>query len=229
MFKINGKTMITWNVYVGCLFNCTYCNARKAALTRFKHAPRYRGGFIPHLVEEELRRRFKPGEFVFIAYMGDIAFATRREVELILSVVSNFPETTFLFLTKNPKCYLRWGLQYPENLYLGATIETDIDRGLTKAPAPVERYWGMKVLDYPRKFISIEPVMEFNLPVFLYWMKEIQPQIIEVGADNYHNHLIEPSWSKVEDLLSMLRDFCPTVIEKEGLERLKKEVYNEAE
>lgn len=222
MFKIDGKIMTTWNVFCGCLYQCTFCNARKAALTRFKHVPRYRGGFIPHLVEKELRRRFKPNEWCFIAYMGDIAFASKCEVELILSIVSKFPQTTFLFLTKNPKCYLKWGLEYPDNLYLGATIETNIDYALTKAPAPVERYRVMAALDYPRKFISIEPIMDFSFPIFLYWMKEIGPQIIEVGADNYRNHLVEPGWDKVQDLLLMLRDFCPTVVEKEGLGRLKK-------
>ncbi|GAH41335.1 unnamed protein product, partial [marine sediment metagenome] len=76
MFKSIDKT---WNVYVGCGHDCTYCNARKAAETRFRHILRYRDGFTPHLVEEELDRCFKPGQFIFVAYMGDIAFATKEE------------------------------------------------------------------------------------------------------------------------------------------------------
>jgi hypothetical protein len=49
----------------------------------------------------------------------------------------------------------------------------------------------------------------------------MQPDIIEVGADNYHNHLPEPPWSKVKALLGKLRGISPRVVEKEGLERLR--------
>ncbi|GAG76771.1 unnamed protein product [marine sediment metagenome] len=52
-------------------------------------------------------------------------------------------------------------------------------------------------------------------------MRIINPEIIEVGADNYSNHLPEPPWWKVEALLNNLTNICPRVMEKEGLERLK--------
>lgn len=54
MFTIDGKRMKTWNVQVGCYFNCTYCSARNLALTRLKNTDRYREGFKPHLVELEV-------------------------------------------------------------------------------------------------------------------------------------------------------------------------------
>lgn len=218
---INGKPMTTWNIYVGCDFGCTFCNARKAAETRLKYIPRYRDGFKPHFVEEEIWRRFRPGQFVMIAYMGDISFASRHEIEIILNLVRCFPQTTFLFCTKNPRCYQKWDVQYPANLYLGATIETDIDYALTRAPAPYKRYLAMASLSHPRKFISIEPVMDFHLERLVSWMKEIGPEIIEVGADNYHNGLKEPSWCSLQELLIFLKEFCPTVVEKTGLDRLK--------
>lgn len=224
MFLINGKPMKTWNIFVGCDYECTYCNARKAALTRFKHFDRYKDGFNPHLVEEELWKRFSPGQFVFIGYMGELSFASRQEVEIILQLVRCYPEVSFLFCVKNPACYHRWGAEaadYPENLYLGATIETDIDYGLSMAPAPYRRYLAMAALPHPKKFISIEPIMEFRLARLLCWVREIRPEIIEVGADNYHNRLQEPSWRSVQELLGCLRDICPTVVEKPGLERLK--------
>ena len=52
------------------------------------------------------------------------------------------------------------------------------------------------------------------------WITEIHPQIIEVGADNYHNGLPEPPWEKVEKLLGSLKANFPTVVEKVGLDRL---------
>ena len=222
MFLINGKPMQTWNVFVGCRYDCIYCNARKSALTRFKHADRYKDGFNPHLVEEELWKRFSPGQFVFIGYMGELSFASQKEVEIILQLVRGYPEVRFLFCVKNPACYQQWGADYPDNLYLGATIETDIDYGLSKAPSPYKRFLAMASLPHPKKFISIEPIMEFRLNRLISWLREIKPDIIEVGADNYHNHLQEPSWCKVQELLGCLRDICPTVVEKPGLERLKR-------
>lgn len=228
MFLVAGKPMKTWNIHVGCDFNCTYCNARKTALTRLRHSPRYRDGFKPHLVSEELRKRFSPGDFVFVGYMGDLSFAPRAVIVDIVEIIRRQPDVDFLFCVKNPAIYWYWRLYYPDNLYLGATIETNYDFNLSRAPAPEDRYQAMRV-DYPRKLIAMEPLMDFHLPTVVDWMKEIKPVIIQVGADNYHNNLPEPRgrasqtrapW-KVNWLLEELRKFCPTVVEKKGLERLK--------
>lgn len=215
----------TWNVYKGCRFNCTYCNARKAAETRFRHIARYRDGFKPKLIETELQRRFKPGQFIFVAYMGDIAFATKDQLLRILAKVREFPETWFLIQSKNPRQLYDWcadwGICAPPNVYVGTTIESNRDYGVTKAPSPYDRFLYLNGYPHDLKFLSIEPIMDFDLDEFVIWIGAMKPQIIEVGADNYHNHLVEPPWWKVEKLLNNLRGICPNVIEKEGLKRLK--------
>jgi len=221
MFQVGGKPMKTWNCFVGCLFECTYCNARKTALTRLKHSPRYKDGFNPHLVENVLSRKFKSGDFVFVSYQGDIAFASRPIIVDLCCRIIEQPEVNFLFCSKSPINYWHWHIYWPVNLYLGATIETNRDYHLTRAPAPLHRYTAMRALDHPKKFISIEPVCDFDLDEMLSWMAEINPQIIEVGADNYHNDLPEPPWDKVERLIKGLEDICPTVVRKVGLERLR--------
>ncbi len=222
MFCVEGKPMITWPVFSGCGFLCTYCNARKAALTRFKHLERYRDGFSPRFIEKELRRRFKPGQFVFICYMGDIAFAGRGEVINILDRVREFPETSFLLMSKHPGMFWYWQLSYPDNLTLGTTIETNRDHGLSKAPPPKVRKQFLAAYDHPHKLLSIEPVLDFDLEELGEWVREIHPSIIYVGADNYRNDLPEPNWEKVEKLLELCREVCPTVVEKPGLERLRR-------
>lgn len=218
MFKSIDKT---WPVFVGCLFGCTYCNARKLALTRLKHNPRYKDGFKPHLVESELTRTFKPGQFIFVAYMGDIFWASFNEVERILERIKQFPNTRFLIQSKSTETFLTFPYPIPQNVVLATTIETNRDYGLTKAPPPVERLRYLIEYPHPHKLLSIEPIMDFDLDVLTRWLTNIKPEIIEVGADNYHNHLPEPPWEKVERLLNNLRQFCPNVIEKDGLQRLK--------
>ena len=220
MFHVGGRPMRTWNCHVGCFFECTYCNARRLATTRLKHSPRYKDGFPPHMVREEFGRRFKPGDFVFVGYMGDISFASRPIIIDLCRIIQEQPQVDFLFCSKSPVHYWSWNLQWPDNLYLGATIETNRDYKLTQAPAPFYRYLAMSALSYPKKFLSIEPICDFDLDVMLSWILEIKPDIIEVGADNYHNNLPEPPWDKVKQLLSSLRESIPTVIEKVGLENL---------
>ncbi|MBA7711340.1 hypothetical protein ES703_120299 [subsurface metagenome] len=168
-----------------------------------------------------MHRRFKPGEFVFVAYMGDIAWAKSEWRELILERVYIFPETNFLFQSKDPVIFCSFDWPKLPNIYYGTTIETTRDYRLTKAPVPYERYKAMVSLKHLHKFISIEPICDFDLPTLVDWMKDIKPEIIEVGADNYHNSLVEPPWWKVEMLLDILKAICPRVVEKEGLERLK--------
>ncbi len=216
----------TWNVYTGCYFECSYCNARKAAETRFRHVERYRDGFKPRFNEKELGRHFKPGEFIFVSYMGDIAWANSEWRELILEKVYISQETNFLFQSKNPWIFCTYDWPKLSNIIYGTTIETNRDYRLTKAPPPNERYKYMALLKYSQKFISIEPICDFDLDTLVGWMKDIKPEIIEVGADNYHNDLPEPPWWKVEMLLDILKSICPRVVEKEGLERLKKEVVS---
>jgi hypothetical protein len=64
--------------------------------------------------------------------------------------------------------------------------------------------------------------MDFRAKTLVRWIGHIKPEIVEVGADNYGNGLVEPSWDKVQELLWGLKRFCPVVVEKPGLERLRR-------
>jgi len=222
MFKSVTRT---WPVFVGCEHGCTYCWARPLAEGRLKNNPRYRGGFKPHLVYEELGRAFNPGEFIGVALMGDISFASLGEFLRICARIREFPKTDFLIQSKNPRkiCdwYVEWDVKLPANVVFGTTIESNIDYRLTNAPPPYDRFRYLAACSHPRKFLSIEPIMDFNLGVMVRWVEILKPEIIEIGADNYRHSLIEPPWWKVEGLLAELRKRCPRVVQKEGLERLK--------
>ena len=221
MFLVDGKPMKTWNPFKGCLFFCIYCWARDLAEGKLSHLDKYWDGFFPAFHEREIKRKFKPGQFVAVSLMGDVYWAKPEWRDAILERIGQFLDTNFLFQSKAPVLFNSADWPKLENIYYGTTIETNRDYGLSLAPPPYDRYRCFAGLSHARKLVSIEPICDFDLEVMVKWMREIKPEIIEVGADNYRHHLPEPPWSKVAQLLKELGEICPNVVEKEGLERLR--------
>ena len=199
MFKFVKKT---WNPFVGCEFDCSYCWARRMA-KRLK-CEKCRE-FVPHIHEERLNPRMLPKSgVVFVGDMGDVA-CQPEGIRKVLKFVEEFQkryETVFFFETKSPYYYV---LVFPELASLdprktiySATIETNREttRRYSRAPDTDRRYEAMKLLD-GRKHVSMEPVMDFDPDVMFKWITDIDPECVSIGYDNYHNHLPEPSLQKV--------------------------------
>ncbi len=212
------RPMRTWSPFTGCNFNCTYYWARELVEGRLHHLARYKGGFMPTTHPDRFTPRFKPGDFVFVCDMGDIAFAPAAVWSAILDAVGCHPNTKFLLQSKDPRVFPHL---VPDNVYLGTTLESNVDYEVSLAPSPFIRCRDLRNVEHPHKFISIEPIMDFDLETLVRWIKDVRPEIVEVGADNYHNDLPEPPWGKVQQLLEALRGFVPHVIEKDGLARLR--------
>jgi hypothetical protein len=49
--------------------------------------------------------------------------------------------------------------------------------------------------------------LDFDLHIFLSWIRNIAPKIVYIGYDNHNCKLIEPSITKVLDLISHLEEF----------------------
>ncbi len=207
----------TWNPITGCLHDCTYCWARKWAETRLKHVRRYREGFKPRLNLVEFRRKFRPGVTVFVSDMGDMwgNWVPRDWIIAVLNYIKKFPNTQFLFLTKNPSRYFEFLDLIPQNVILGATIETNRDKlsiRYSKAPPVSSRIKAMAELKRLNKLITIEPILDFDLEEFVEALRIINPKFVYIGYDNYNNRLEEPPLWKTRALIKRLEDMGIKVI-----------------
>lgn len=203
----------TWNPIIGCLYDCRYCWARIYANNLQDTTEKYRDGFCkPKLVKKELNRTFRKG-LIAVSLMGEMfgEWIPDHWILEVLKVVIASPKATFLFMTKNPKRYTdllnELIAYYPKNVILGATIESNRDFPVTKAPSVVERYNAMKELKFERKQISIEPIMDFDFDVFLQWLRDIEPMIVSIGYDDHYFKLVEPDLQKTKQFIAELQKF----------------------
>lgn len=212
MYEVDGKRVSTWNPFVGCNHSCNYCYASTIA-KRQKHRCQKCYDFIPHSHPERLQYKFKEGETVFVCSMGDISFASFDQFVDILSVTGDYPRTTFYIQSKDPEYFIEYLERYSsfidDNIVLGTTIETDryLDASISSAPTPKLRYRAMKCLDHNRKYVTIEPIMEFDLRVLVGMIKEINPEFVYIGynsRDSKNKHLPEPLLEKTKMLIQEL-------------------------
>jgi len=213
----------TCNFVAGaCKHQCSYCyvSGKIAPMLHRGGNDRYYGE--PRLIEKAFRTRLivPDGYMIFIQSCGDMFgdWIPAQWIHRILGRLEEFPETTFLLQTKNPARFHAFDI--PENCILGTTIETNRDYQVTKAPPPLQRFLAMKMLPAARDtMVSIEPIMDFDLPTLLSWIAVIHPAFVSVGADSGNNNLPEPSPQKLKNLLWQL-ELVTEVRKKKNLSRL---------
>jgi hypothetical protein len=130
-----------------------------------------------------------------------MAFCPTSYLDDIVNRIKSDPNKTFLIQSKNPKAFNR--IEFPPNVILGTTIETNRDglyKGIAKAPKPSQRYRNFLRIQHHPKMVTIEPVIDFDLKVMLKWIKDINPCMIWLGYDSKKCHLPEPKLEKVREL-----------------------------
>lgn len=196
-----------------CPGGCVYCWAQgeKGIAKRYRHE-KYKGA--ARLYEKVLRKRYGSGDFVFVVDMRDL-FSPDVPREMILSVLEwlvERPDAEFLLLTKWPERYLEFEGEIPLNVVLGATIESNRDYPLLGRATPqslrLEAMQDVRLM-YPehRLFVSVEPVLNFDLHPFLDSLFMLKTWKVAVGYDNYRNRLPEPRLEKTEMLIDWLKQF----------------------
>jgi hypothetical protein len=88
-------------------------------------------------------------------------------------------------------------------------------------PSPFNRALAMnQFIEFPL-FVTIEPILDFDLDEMVRIIKLCHPNQVNIGADSGNNHLPEPSKEKILALIDVLKEF--TVIDqKRNLSRLLK-------
>ncbi len=201
-----------------CPHQCTYCYVQKM---RF-NSDKYKGDL--RLNDQEFKVDYGTDKTIFIEHMNDL-FAEQVPTEYITAIIEHclkYPYNLFVFQSKNPK-RMAHNLLGIMNSLCGATIETNRDTSLfSNAPKPADRVKGMMkfVKNGKSTFVTIEPIMKFDLKPFVKMLVDIHPEFINIGADSKHNNLPEPSAQEITDLIRAINDNGLKIKIKSNLSRI---------
>ena len=203
-----------------CPHKCVYCYVDNP---RWGRPKRYTGKL--RLIDSEFKVNYGTRKVIFVEHCNDL-FAQEVPQEFVIKICAHcdqYPGNTYVFQTKNPARFLEFSRNLlPASYILGCTIETNrpISAKISLAPQPETRMLCMEKI-VGRKFITIEPVMDFDVDVLASWIDRIRPEFLNLGADSKGHSLSEPTVEKVMALTRKLQEYGIELREKHNLSRLK--------
>ena len=227
------KDATTWNPFKGCYFGCSYCiPSFQQQAKRQKHNCTQCYNYVPHEHPERLHR-ITNAETIFVCGNSDIFFSDKKFTQEIIDSIwtrnEKYPGKTYYFQSKQPEYFESFTNQFPDNVIVLTTLETNRNDGyrkISKAPLPSVRYRQFQDLSHPRKVVTIEPVMDFDPDIFLRWIVDLAPEYVWLGFNSRPKQVVlpEPDKEKMQRFIKMLQDENITIIGKElrGLESLLK-------
>jgi hypothetical protein len=226
------KDTATWNPFVGREFGCNYCKPSFQNNHYFVMQHRRCGLFYPHEHPERLDLKKIPNEeIVFVCGDSDIAFASPEYMRKVFEIMKQDTRRGRIWFlqSKDPKCFQQYLKDIPANTILLTTLETNRDDyfRISGAPPASIRYQAFKDLDYPKKIVTVEPIMDFDLDVFVDWIVNLKPLAVFIGYNSHPKQvrLIEPHMEKTLDLIVALKNKGVRVLTKE----LRKMAYRDFE
>lgn len=209
-----------------CPHKCGYCYVQ-AMEKRFGRG-RYAGEL--RLIEAELSVNYGRGKKIFVEHCNDLFSwgVDDRGISLVLAHCRQYPENEYVFQTKNPGRILAgfWfdPGNFPENTTIGCTIESDVHwhPACGNTPSMQERseaMWQIKLKGF-KTFITVEPIIKFDLGKFVNLLCHANPDFINIGADSKGGKLPEPNKDEILKLVRDLRFRGWTVNLKPNLERI---------
>jgi len=212
--KGNMYTWIThtWNPIKGaCPHGCVYCYMHRWGEQR-----------PIRFVESELNTDLGCNNFIFVGSSCDI-FANDIPSDWIIKTLLYCEKfnNTYLFQSKNPHDFTSSGVWRLDKYVLCTTIETNrFYKGIMgNSPTPKNRAKEMKSIPIKEKYVTIEPIMDFDLQEMVELIKWCNPLQVNIGADSGHNNLPEPTKEKILNLIDKLKEFT-FIDQKRNLKRL---------
>jgi len=208
-----------------CPYQCKYCYVQD--LKRRNEVIRKKYSGKPFLCHNELKKGFGRRDSSKIWFIGTMTDMFAESVpptliETVLSRLRQFPETTFLFQSKNPERFTEF--EFPRKSILCTTIESNLDYpGMSLAPKVKERAGWIAAAGMEKELpimITVEPILDFNVKKFTELLLVAGLYQVNIGADSKGNKLPEPSWEKVTELIAELQRFDIKVYLKPNLKRL---------
>lgn len=208
----------TWNTIKGaCPHECSYCYMHRWGKQRSVRFDR-----------KELKTDFGLGRFIFVGSSCDM-FASTIPREWIGETLRKCHEGStfnqFMFQSKNPQIMATFT---PRLLGVARVVCTTIETNrwypeiMRNSPKIENRVEGMIALKPFDRFVTIEPIMDFDMEPMVEAIKRCEPRQVNIGADSGRNGLPEPPMDKVQELSERLKKFT-TISNKRNLERLVKE------
>ena len=214
----------TWNPFKGCLFDCVYCRPSfQLQAKRQKHNCVDCYNYTPHEHLDRLNK-IPSADTIFVCGNSDISFCeleyTHKIIESIKKHNQRRPDKTYYFQSKRPEYFKPFLSELPGNAIILTTLETNRDDGyrqISKAPAPSVRYKQLKALDYPRKVVTIEPVLDFDLEIFVDWINALKPEYVWLGYNSRPKQVTmsEPNKEKLTAFILELNALDIQVKEKD--------------
>ena len=204
----------TWNTIKGkCYHDCSYCYMKRFGNQK---PVRFDG--------KELKTDLGTGNFIFVGSSCDM-FAKNITDEWIIKTLEHCSKynNQYLFQTKNPSGIVCFKQKLPEKTVISTTIESNIPyfEIQKKSPLFMDRSFWMNITKRNgfKTYVTIEPIMDFELLQFVEHIKICAPTQVNIGADSGNNNLPEPPKEKILELITELEKFT-IVKQKKNLKRL---------
>lgn len=209
----------TWNTVKGkCFHDCSYCYMKRWGNQR-----------DCRFDQKELNTDLGEGNFIFVGSSCDM-FNKDIQTEWMLSTYlkcCEHPNNKYLFQSKDPFSMANL-LMFEKfekksiDMSFCTTIETNrvISEIMNQSPDPTYRAEWMSEFEGRKKYVTIEPIMDFDMKEFVDILRLVNPSQVNIGADSGGNNLPEPSYEKVMELVQEINRFS-TVHNKKNLNRLK--------
>lgn len=184
-----------------------------------------------YLDERELKGTCPAKLFIFIGSNTDVFAAEmpsawiKKVLDFCVDVTSNQKDdekTRFLLQTKNPTRVLEF-INHPLLKNGQAVVCTTLETNrhypdiMNNAPLIKDRAKAMAAIaDYGVKtYMTIEPIMDFDLDEFIGLLKMCKPEQVNIGAESQHFVQIpQPSEDKLTSLILQLLCFTKVTVKK---------------